>query len=42
MEIDIEKVKTNRYSIFCEKSREISISYCTKKVKNNDYTVSIR
>jgi len=25
MEIDSEKVETNRYSIFCGKSREISI-----------------
>jgi len=31
LEIDREKVKTNRYSIFCWKSREISILYQTSK-----------
>jgi len=33
LEIDSEKVKTNRYSILCEKSREISISILYQKSK---------
>jgi len=42
LEIDSEKVKTNLYSIFCEKVEKFLYRYCTKKIKNNDYTVSIR
>jgi len=39
LEINSEKVKTNRYSV--KKVEKFCYRYSTKKVKNNDYTVSI-